>query len=103
MQINTNYSENNTNFYSENFRNSVTNNWSLYKLNDYSHYFDKTLPLITKTKSYVPISSCVLEHILTTTNLTNYEKLYYILANSLAVINKNQGGSRSCALLINEH
>ena len=98
MQINTNYSENNTNFYSENFRNSVTNNWSLYKLNDYSHYFDKTLPLITKTKSYVPISSCVLEHILTTTNLTTCEKLYYILANSLAVINKNQGGSRSCAL-----
>lgn len=64
--------------------------------------YDKPLPYtftsLTKTKFYVPIPSCVLEHILTTTNLTNREKLYYILANSLAIINKNQGGGRSCAL-----
>jgi DNA-binding transcriptional regulator YhcF (GntR family) len=40
----------------------------------------------------------VLEHILTTTNLTSTEKLYYILADSLALIGKNKGYSRSCAL-----
>jgi len=60
--------------------------------------YSSTFISLTNTKSYVPISSCIIEHILTTTNLTNFEKLYYILANSLAVINKNQGGSRSCAL-----
>jgi DNA-binding MarR family transcriptional regulator len=40
----------------------------------------------------------VLEHIITTTNLTNTEKLYYLLADSLALIGKNKGYSRSCAL-----
>jgi DNA-binding MarR family transcriptional regulator len=40
----------------------------------------------------------VLEHILTTINLTSTEKLYYILADSLALIGKNKGYSRSCAL-----
>jgi len=55
-------------------------------------------PLVTKTKSYTPITGCVLEHILTTTNFTNREKLFYLLADSLSLINKNQGGTRSCAL-----
>ena len=40
----------------------------------------------------------MLEHILTTTNLTNTEKLYYLLADSLALIAKNKGYRRSCAL-----
>jgi len=53
---------------------------------------------LTETKSYTPISGCVLEHILTTTNLTSCEKLYYLLADSLAIISKNKGYSRSCAL-----
>jgi hypothetical protein len=56
------------------------------------------LPSITKTKSYTPIAGCVLEHILTTTNLTNSEKLFYLTADSLSLINKNCGGNRSCAL-----
>ncbi len=101
MEINTNYKEDNIYLHSENFQNSLLNNQLLCKLNDSSLYnqnFNRTLHLITETKSYLPISSCILEHILTTTNLTNFEKLYYIFADSLAVINKNQGGSRSCAL-----
>ena len=53
---------------------------------------------LTETKSYTPITGCVLEHIITTINLTNYEKLYYLLADSLALINKNKGYSRYCAL-----
>lgn len=48
-----------------------------------------SLPLInlTETKSYIPIAGCVLEHILTTTALTNHEKLYYLLADALSHIN----------------
>lgn len=42
---------------------------------------------LTETKSYIPIAGCVLEHILTTTVLTNHEKLYYLLADGLAHIN----------------
>lgn len=53
---------------------------------------------LTQTKPYIPISGCVLEHILTTTNLTNCEKLYYILADSLALISKNRSNFRSYAL-----
>jgi len=78
MQLNTNYIQNNTtNFLCIN-----------------TDFF----PLVTKTKSYTPITGCVLEHILTTTNLTNCEKLSYLLADSLSLINKNQGKHRSCAL-----
>ena len=69
-----------------------------FKFNSYVKPDLDTFISITDTKSYVPIPSSVLEHILTTTNLTTCEKLYYILANSLAVINKNRGGSRCCAL-----
>ena len=57
-----------------------------------------TFSSVTHTKSYTLISGSVLEHVLTTTNLTNPEKLYYLLADSLAIINKSQGGTRSCAL-----
>ncbi len=53
---------------------------------------------LTETKSYTSITGCVLEHILTTINLTSTEKLYYILADSLALIGNNKGYSRSCAL-----
>ncbi len=69
-----------------------------FSFNDYVKLDIDTFTSLTETKSYIPLSSCVLEHILTTTNLSCYEKLYYILADSLAVINKNQGGSRSYTL-----
>ena len=47
-------------------------------------------PTLIETKSYAPITGCVLAHILTTNNLTNREKLYYLLADGLAVINANK-------------
>lgn len=53
---------------------------------------------LTEIKSYTPITGCVLEHIITTTSLTNCEKLYYLLTDSLSLISKNRGESRSCAL-----
>ena len=53
---------------------------------------------LTETKSYTPITGCVLKHVLTTTNLTNTEKLYYLLADSLSIIGKNGRITRSCAL-----
>jgi hypothetical protein len=54
--------------------------------------------LLQRPNPYAPITGCVLEHILTTTNLTSYEKLYYLLADSLSLISKNKGYSRYCAL-----
>ena len=67
-------------------------------LNDYTTLNLTTFHSLTETKSYTPITGCVLEHVLTTTNLTNCEKLYYLLADSLALINKNKGYARSYAL-----
>ena len=55
-------------------------------------------PTLIETKSYVPISGCVLAHILTTKNLTTHEKLYYLLADGLAVINANNGKPRVATL-----
>ncbi len=65
---------------------------------DYIKPILNTFSFLTESKSYTPITGCVLEHILTTTNLTSTEKLYYLLADSLALIGKNKGYSRSCAL-----
>ena len=56
------------------------------------------LSYLSENKSYTPITGCVLEHILNTTNLTNHEKLYYLLADSLALINSNSGKHRAIAL-----
>ena len=53
---------------------------------------------LVKKQSYIPISGCVFEHILTTTALSNHEKLYYLLADSLALINHNKDNHRSFAL-----
>ena len=57
-----------------------------------------TFSFFTKTKSYAPITGCVLEHVITATNLTNHEKLYYLLADSLALISKKESHHRSCGL-----
>jgi len=77
MQLNTDYLSKNENLY-------VINTRDFYSL--------------TENKSYSPITGCVLEHVLTTTNLTSCEKLYYLLADSLALIRKNKGYGRSYAL-----
>ena len=72
--------------------NYLSNNENLHVINARDFHF------LTETKSYTPITGCVLEHISTTINLTNREKLYYLLADSLALISKNNGDGRSCAL-----
>ena len=67
-------------------------------LNDYTKSNFTTFLSLTETKSYTPITGCVLEHILITTDLTNHEKLYYLLADSLALISKNKTKHRSASL-----
>jgi hypothetical protein len=47
--------------------------------------------LVTDNKPYTPITTCVLQHILTTTHLCDLEKLFYIIADSLSIINHNKG------------
>jgi hypothetical protein len=74
------------------------NNHLSFNFNNHINSNLTKLSSLTETKSYTPITGCVLEHILTTTNLTNWEKLYYLLADSLSLISKNRGASRFCAL-----
>ena len=76
----------------------IIDNYLSFNFNDPTKQNLTTFYSLTETKSYTPITSCVLEHILTTTNLTSCEKLYYLLADSLALISKNKGYSRFCAL-----
>lgn len=54
--------------------------------------------LLTENKSYTTITTCVLEHILTTTHLCDLEKLFYIIVDSLNIINHNKGKQRSITL-----
>lgn len=61
-----------------------------YKKTNLFHY--------NETKSYVTLSTCVLEHILTTTHLCDLEKLFYILSDSLSLINYNKGKQRSVTI-----
>ena len=76
---------------------TVDNHLSI-NCNDHTNLNLTRFSSLVETKSYTPITSCVLEHVITTTNLTNCEKLYYLLADSLALISKNKGYSRYCAL-----
>jgi len=76
----------------------IVNNHLSFNFNNHNKSNLCTFLSFTKTKSYIPITGCVLEHILITTRLTNCEKLYYLLADSLALIGKNDGHYRSCAL-----
>jgi DNA-binding MarR family transcriptional regulator len=78
----------------------IVNNHLSFNFHDYTNtnLSLSTFHSLAKTKSYTPITSCVLEHIITAANLTTYEKLYYLLADSLSLINKNRGESRQCAL-----
>lgn len=69
-----------------------------FNFNNYTNSNLTKFSFLTETKSYTPITGCVLEHVLTTTNLTNCEKLFYLTADSLSLISKSQGSNRSCAL-----
>ena len=88
----------NSSLFESNSQPCTVDNYLSFNFNDYNNLNLTTFHSITETKSYTPITGCVLEHILTITNLTNCEKLYYLLADSLALISKNKGYSRYCAL-----
>ena len=76
----------------------TVNNHLSFKFNNHTNPKLTRILSLTEMKSYTPITGCVLEHIITTTNLTNCEKLFYLLGDSLSLVNKNKGKSRSCAL-----
>jgi len=76
---------------------TIDNNLS-FNFNDHTKLNLTTFSSLTETKSYTPITGCVLEHIITTPNFTKCEKLYYLLADSLSLISKNKCYSRYCAL-----
>lgn len=67
-------------------------------LDQYTPNFTSLHTLVTENKPYTPITTYVLEHILTTTHLCDLEKLFYILADSLSLINHNKGKQRSITL-----
>lgn len=52
----------------------------------------------TKNQSYIPITGCILSHILTSLELSSLEKMYYILADSISYINSSKGRNRSVSL-----
>jgi len=88
----------NLSLFESNSQRSTVENHLSFNFNNYTKLRFTTFSFFTETKSYTPLTGCVLEYILTTINLTSTEKLYYILADSLALIGKNKGYSRSCAL-----
>lgn len=67
-------------------------------LSQYTPNFTSLHTLVTENKPYTPITTCVLQHILTTTHLCDLEKLYYMLADSLSIINHNKGKKRSVTI-----
>jgi hypothetical protein len=57
------------------------------------HYTTKN-----QSQSYIPITGCVLSHILSSLTLSSLEKMYYILADSISYINSSKGRNRSVSL-----
>ena len=51
-----------------------------------------------QSQSYIPITGCVLSHILSSLELSSLEKMYYILADSMSYINSSKGRNRSVSL-----
>lgn len=88
----------NLSLFESNSRSLTLDNNLFCNLYDYIKAYSHTFNSLTNTKSYSFITSCVFEHIITTTNLSNHEKLYYLLADCLALIGKNNGGLRSTSL-----
>jgi hypothetical protein len=70
--------------------NNSVNTYSLFNLNNFSNS--------SKTKSYIPITGCIINHILQNQDLSNLEKIYYLLADSLALINFHCNKQRAIAL-----
>jgi hypothetical protein len=66
--------------------------------NQYTQASLTPLYTLTENKSYIPIPSCVLEYIITATNLSNLEKLFYLLAYSLELTRIGLGKKEAIAL-----
>ena len=66
--------------------------------NQYTQASLTPLYTLTENKAYIPISECVLEHITTTTNLSNLGKLFYLLAYSLELTRNGLGKKKAIAL-----
>ena len=62
-----------------------------------SNHSDKTVK-VNKNDSYVSLPGCVINHILQNQDLSNLEKIYYLLADSLALINFHCNKQRDIAL-----
>lgn len=77
---------------------NLSNHQFSINLSQYTTDFTSLHTLVTENKPYTPITTCVLQHILTTTNLCDLEKLFYILADSLSLINHNKGKQRCITL-----
>ena len=58
----------------------------------------KSFLIIHGQQSYIPITGCVLSHILSSLALSSLEKMYYILADSLSYINSSKGRNRAVSL-----
>ncbi|MFU7502226.1 MAG: DnaA N-terminal domain-containing protein [Candidatus Tisiphia sp.] len=77
---------------------NLSNNYFATNLSQYTTNFTSLHTIVTENKPYTPITTCVLQHILTTTNLCDLEKLFYILADNLSLINHNKGKKRSVTI-----
>lgn len=77
---------------------NLSNNYFATNISQYTPNFTSLHTLVTENKPYTPITTCVLQHILTTTHLCDLEKLYYMLADSLSIINHNKGKKRSVTI-----
>lgn len=59
---------------------------------------DQVLESEKNSRATIPLSGCVLEHIFCSQNLSNLEKIYYILVNSLSFVNSCKGKEEAIAL-----
>jgi hypothetical protein len=62
-----------------------------------SNHSDKTTR-VNKNDSYVSLPGCVITHILQNQDLSNLEKIFYLIADSLALINFHCNKQRAIAL-----
>jgi hypothetical protein len=55
-------------------------------------------PIFSENRSYIPITGYLFDHITTTKDLSNIERIYYLLVNSLAFISSKNNQQRSTSL-----
>ena len=54
-----------------------------------------SMVLINDRKTYIPVTTCVINNTMSIFNLTDSEKLFYLLANLYAKLNKSINSERS--------